>query len=91
MMRKFQEEYLWEQKHHADDARANQVRIAQKKAMESACLNMIGVKADHDIIHLKQLTNQFKIHKFILKDPLLAKVTQSSMKKKVDWQATVLA
>lgn len=94
MMKKFQEDYLREQKRRADDARANQIRIAQKKASESARLNAIGVEVDRDIIlkmKLKQLTDQFKIHKFVLKDPLLSKVTQSSMKKKVDWQATVLA
>ncbi|KAE9383499.1 hypothetical protein BT96DRAFT_1009099 [Gymnopus androsaceus JB14] len=92
--RKFREEYLRLQKERADSARIKQANLIQKKSNEAECLNALGAETDCTKIlnmTIKELTDQFKVYKSVLMDPILANVTQSSMKKKENWLATVLA
>lgn len=92
--RKFREEYLRLQKERADSARIKQANLIQKKSNEAERLNALGAETDRTKIlnmTIKELTDQFKVYKSVLMDPILANVTQSSMKKKENWLATVLA
>ncbi|KAE9397608.1 hypothetical protein BT96DRAFT_1035611 [Gymnopus androsaceus JB14] len=93
-MKRFRDEYSRLQKERAEAALLKEAENKRKKYAETQRLNTIGIVTDHDEIlgmTIAQLKDQFRNHKNIQKDKFLAKVTQSSIKTKSEWQSTIIA
>ncbi|KAE9398116.1 hypothetical protein BT96DRAFT_995151 [Gymnopus androsaceus JB14] len=91
---KFREKYLTLQKERAETARKKETAKLLKKSDENARLEAAGVITDREAIERmtnNQLKDQIKVHKNIVKDPVLKTLAISSLKNKALLKEAVFA